>query len=189
MSYETLRPRPAYLAAILLAATLSSTSCDPGSTVANQFMADEQFSFTYDVVDQLHLDLVAINGNIRITAGVDATTVTHPIHTATATKVLALQRMSEEAAGYVVLQDFAVPATERRLLSLVEADTRDAASVRAQLVDLHRRILTLELEAEAPDVEATWALWDAVERRTGDPREAWRVVLTALLQDPRMVLY
>ncbi len=76
MSFETLRAPPAYLAAILLASTLSSTSCDPGSPVVNQFMAEEPFSFTYDVVDQLRLDLEAITGNIRITGVVDATTVT-----------------------------------------------------------------------------------------------------------------
>lgn len=76
MSYTTLRLRPAYLAAILLAATLSSTSCDPGSTNVNQFMADEPFSLTYDVVDQVRLELQGINGNIRVTGVVDATTVT-----------------------------------------------------------------------------------------------------------------
>ncbi len=76
MSYATLRPKPACLAAILLAATLPSTSCSPGSTAANSFMADEQFSFTVDVVDQVRMSLEAINGTIRITGVVDATSVT-----------------------------------------------------------------------------------------------------------------
>lgn len=76
MSYATLRPKPACLAAILLAATLSSTACDPGSTGVNTFMAEEPFSYTMDVVDQASLSLEAINGNIRVTGVVDATTVT-----------------------------------------------------------------------------------------------------------------
>jgi hypothetical protein len=76
MSYATLGPKPAYLAAILLAATLPLTACDPGSTAVNSFMAQDQFSYTYDVVGQTSLSLEAINGTIRITGSVDATTVT-----------------------------------------------------------------------------------------------------------------
>lgn len=76
MSYATLRPKPACLAAILLAATLPSTSCSPGSTAVNSFLADEQFSITVDVVDQVRLSLEAINGTIRVTGVVDATSVT-----------------------------------------------------------------------------------------------------------------
>jgi DUF4097 and DUF4098 domain-containing protein YvlB len=76
MSYATLRANPAYLAAIPLAVTLLLTSCDPGSTVTNNFIAEEQFSITVDVVDQTKLSLEATNGTIRVTGVVDGTTVT-----------------------------------------------------------------------------------------------------------------
>lgn len=121
--------------------------------------------------------------------GVDGTTVTHPIHTATATKMMALQIMSEEAAGFVVMNDFAVPAPERLLLDGVEPGDADEGSVREQLVSLHRRVLTLDVASDDVDIDAAWVLWRSVEERTSDPSEAWRVVIAALLQDPRMVLY
>ena len=120
--------------------------------------------------------------------GIDATTVTHPIHTPTATKLMALQRMSEEAAGFVVMTDFGQPASGRKLLTLVEPSTTDEAAVREQLVALHRRVLTLDVAADGPEVDATYALW-ASARQRADAAEGWRVVISALLQDPRMVLY
>ena len=121
--------------------------------------------------------------------GVDGTTVTHPIHTPTATKVMALRKLAEEAAGFVVMNDLAAPPEARRLLTEVEATDRDEARVRAQLVALHRRILTLDVEADSAPIDATLALWQGVVDRGGDPAEGWRVVIAALLQDPRMVLY
>ncbi len=121
--------------------------------------------------------------------GVDGTTVTHPIHTPTATKAMALQKLSEEAAGYVVMNDLSVPAGQRLLLTEVEAGDTDEATVRAQLVALHRRILTLDLAADSDEVDGAYALWQAVVDRSGDPAEGWRVLIAALLQDPRMVLY
>jgi hypothetical protein len=76
MPHAILRPKPASLAAILVAAVLSSTACDPGSTAVTDFMAEAQFSYTVDVVDQVRLRLDAINGTIRVTGVVDATTMT-----------------------------------------------------------------------------------------------------------------
>lgn len=76
MPYAKLRSKPACLAALLLSVTLPLTSCDPGSTLQNTFVADEQFSYTFDVVDQVRLTLESVNGTIRVTGVVDATSVT-----------------------------------------------------------------------------------------------------------------
>ena len=121
--------------------------------------------------------------------GVDGTTVTHPIHTPTATKMMALQQMSQEAAGFVVEADFAIDSASRRLLTEVEANTRDEGAVRGQLASLQRRLLTVDVDAGSPEIDALFGLWSAVVARGDDPAEAWRVVIAALLQDPRMVLY
>ncbi len=121
--------------------------------------------------------------------GVDGVTVTHPIHTPTPTKVMALQRMAEEAAGYVVAQDLLLGATDRKLLREISPDDRDEAVVRAQIVALHRRLLTLATEPSSAEVELAWGLWSDAVARSGDPAEGWRVVIAALLQDPRLVLY
>lgn len=121
--------------------------------------------------------------------GIDGNTVTHPIHSPTPTKMMALQAMAQEAAGYVVLTDFALPAAERRLLGLVEADTTDEAAVRTQLAWLHARILTRAVADDSAEVDGLYALWLAGFDPAGDPAEGWRLVLTALLQDPALVLF
>jgi hypothetical protein len=131
MSYANRRPRPVYLAALLLAATLSSTSCDPGSTAVNQFMADEQFSFTYDVVDQLRLDLEAINGNIRITGVVDATTIT-----VEGTLLVWSDSPEDAQAG---LEDLNVVVEEGAQAFLVYTDQPET-STRAYAVDYEIRL-------------------------------------------------
>jgi hypothetical protein len=103
--------------------------------------------------------------------------------------MMALEAMAQEAAGFVVMEDFARSAAERRLLGLVEADTADEAAVREQLSFLQARILAEVEAADSPATDALYTLWSDAHARTGDPAEGWRVVLTAMLQDPAMVLF
>lgn len=117
--------------------------------------------------------------------GIDGFQVLLPTHTATPNKVLVLQRLSAEAASYVVEHDFAAAAADRRLLSLVEPDTTDQASVEAQLVALHDRVLGTHTDE---DIAETWGLFDATRQAT-DTTEAWTLVISLLLQDPRLVYY
>mgnify|MGYP002085229183 CR=1 FL=1 len=56
-----------------------------------------------------------------------------------------------------------------------------------QIAALFLRILG---EDAGPDEVATmYGLWAAATARTGDPRDGWKVVVSALLQDPKMVFY
>ena len=103
---------------------------------------------------------------------------------------MALQQLAQEAAGHVVDADFATASpASRRLLREVAPDTRDEAAIRSQLVALHRRVLTEALDADSPAIDASFALWADAEARSSDPTHAWKVVVAALLQDPRWVLY
>jgi len=121
--------------------------------------------------------------------GIDGYTVTHPTHTATPTKALAMSMHADEAAGFGVESDWLLPASERKLLHLVEATTSDEAAVREQLAWLHLRILGEFLEPDSEDIDLTYALFDSVYTNTSSPTTAWKVVISALLQDPRMTFY
>ncbi|MCB9699554.1 MAG: hypothetical protein H6738_22410 [Alphaproteobacteria bacterium] len=136
-------------------------------------------------VDLLDSDLYGFRAMM---GGVDAYTVTHPTHTPTPTGLLALRTVARQAAGHVVDTDLAAPVAERHLLLRVEAEDRDEALVRAQIVDLMARIEG-ELRPDAADVDALEALWRSGAARAGGPSEGWKLVITALLQDPRMELY
>jgi len=122
--------------------------------------------------------------------GVDGLQVTRPTHTPTPTKVLYQRYLAAEAAAYVVEADFAQgDATARKLLVMVEADTVAEAKVRSQLAHLHARILGEFVTDYGPIVDLTYGLYTDALGRSGSSRHAWEVVLTALLQDPRMMFY
>jgi hypothetical protein len=96
-----------------------------------------------------------------------------------------MDRYAANAAGFVVDADFAKPAAERRLLRMVEPDTTDPAAVRAQLSMLQKQILGEEVGAAGP--VAFWHLWSEARALGGPPADAWKVVISAMLQDPRML--
>ncbi len=121
--------------------------------------------------------------------GVDGLQVTAAIIGATPTKMMVMETMGSEAAGYVVAQDFAVPAASRRLLVLVEVTTVDEISVRAQLAALHLRIFGESVSPDSPEVALSWELFSATLAVGSAPESAWKVVLTAFFQDPRMLFY
>lgn len=121
--------------------------------------------------------------------GVDSVTVNHPTHTATPTKVLAMRRLANEAAGWVVDADFGATPDHRWLLWGVEPDTVAPGAVRAELAWLHLRILAEYAEPDGPVVGATYGLWTEALGGSGSPAHAWKVVIAALLQDARMIYY
>jgi Protein of unknown function (DUF1592) len=121
--------------------------------------------------------------------GIDSFTVTHPTHTPTPTKLLALSKLADEAAGYVVYQDFLKPAAERKLLTGIESAEVDEAKVRAQIASLAVRILGQRWEVDGIDTTGMYALFTAATERTSQPTEGWKVVVSAFLRDPLLVFY
>lgn len=118
--------------------------------------------------------------------GVDGKVILRPTRTVTPTKTLVIAQLAANAAGFVVDADLALPVSERRLLGFVEASTVDEPAVRDQIAWLHRRILA---EDPAPaDVDASLALF-ALGSRRGTPADGWKLLLTALFQDPRMLFF
>ncbi len=137
-----------------------------------------------------NVDLVTsdVYGFRAMMGGVDGYTVTRPTHTPTPTTLLALRGLAREAAGFVVESDLSLPRAERRLLGRIEAEDRDEAAVRAQLGDLMARVLG-ETSPDPADLDLLLALWTSGASREGGTKEGWKLVVTALLQDPRLVLY
>ena len=137
-------------------------------------------------VDLLNSDLFGFRS---MQGGIDGYTVTHPTHTATPTKLLSMAMAADEAAGWVVENDFNVPPESRKLLALVEVATTDEAVIRDQLAWLHKRILGEMVGPNDPAVDLSYGLWADSFDRNGDALTAWKMTLSALMQDPRMVFY
>jgi hypothetical protein len=137
------------------------------------------------------VDLLADDAvGFRVLAGgIDSFFVVEPSHTFNATSVLVLRELAAAAAGHVVEADFDAPAPDRRLLTLVEADTRDEAAVRAQLAALSSRFYADTSPPGSEAVGEAYALFRSALERTGDVEHAWKTTLTAMLQDLRIATY
>ncbi len=135
-------------------------------------------------VDLLNNDLFGVRSMM---GGIDGYTVTHPIHTPTPTQQLALRIVAQEAAGYVVPRDFAKSPADRRLLRSIEPSQTDEDAVRNQIAELYLRILGQDVSPRSEQVDLAYELWKTASR--GSSEDGWKVVITALLRDPAMVLY
>ena len=130
-------------------------------------------------------------GYTVLLGGIDALFVTRPSHTYSATASLVLRNLSRDAADFVVDEDFAEPDLEaRHLLTLVDDTDTEEGIVREQLAALHLRILARTVDPEGPEVDATYELFQAaLDHAAGDVARAWKVTLTALLQDVEIAYY
>jgi len=132
----------------------------------------------WGAVDLARSDLF---GYRAMMGGIDAWMVIYPTHTTTPTKTLAMGKMADEAAAFVVERDLSLPVADRRLLVLAD-------DIDAQIAWLHLRISGERVHADSEEVARTRDLFDAVADRLGTD-EAWRVVISALLQDVRVLYY
>lgn len=123
--------------------------------------------------------------------GIDSLFVTRPSHTYSATASLVLRNLSREAADFVVDDDFGQPDPDaRHLLTLVGATDTEEGLVREQLSALHLRIFGRTALPDGPEVDASYELFQAaLDHAAGDVTRAWKVTLTALLQDVEIAYY
>lgn len=121
--------------------------------------------------------------------GIDHLNITRPTHTMTPLKAIVADHLSSDAAAFVYDNDFAISDPwSRRLFRFVEADTVDEVAVRAQLAHLHKRVLGIPAGPQDTDVTTSYGLYQEILGiNGGDRRGAWIVVLSALLEDPRMM--
>jgi hypothetical protein len=122
--------------------------------------------------------------------GIDSLFVTQPSHTYSATASLVLRNLAREAANQVVDADFAEADLDaRRLLTLVTETDTEEGLVREQLAALHLRILARAVEADGAEIDESYDLFQAALEHGGDVPRAWKVTLTALLQDVEIAYY
>ncbi len=150
-----------------------------------------------DYVDPLYLphgfgkvDLLedSFLGYKVLAGGTDAIFATRPSHTFSATTSLVQQSLAGHAATFVVEHDLGDGAGDPYLLS-VSAEQIDEAAIRAQLAELIARMYSQPVEADAAEVSAAYDLWEDLRAASDDPRRAWIVTLSAMLQDVRLVTY
>lgn len=135
------------------------------------------------------LSTTDVYGFRAMSGGVDGKVILEPTHTVTPTKTLAMATIAADAAGRVVDDDFARPAAQRRLLRSIEPGVTDADAVRGQLAALHLRVLGERVEPRGTEIDRTYRLFRTGLETRGTPAGAWKLVLTAMLQDPRMMFW
>lgn len=134
------------------------------------------------------IDLLATDrvGFRAIAGGVEGIGVTEPSFAYSPTRTLVLQALAVEAADFAVGRDLEAPPAARELLT-IDAGDHDEAALRRQIVALHRRVLGELIEPRGPEADAALALLRPTLAR--DPRRAWTLLLSALLQDPRIAFH
>lgn len=125
-------------------------------------------------------------GYRAMAGGVEGFQVTEPSFSYNPTRMLVLQTLAAEAAGFVVEQDFNQGKEQRRLLQIDEAE-ESAAAVRGQIAGLYARVLGEVVTADSAEVDAAYALF--TRGLAGGTRRAWSLVITALLQDPQVAYH
>ncbi len=141
------------------------------------------FVWTWEGFEQLAND----DPGYRVLAGgVDGWAVTRPQQDPGLTWALFVERLAEAAASHAVQREL-VEGGERRLLLQVDLDDRPGDGAWDE--DLERVYLRLFAqlpdEAELAQVEEVWTQLEADEGSA----EAWGLLLSALLRDPRFVGY
>jgi len=125
-----------------------------------------------------------------LAGGIDSLYVSRPSYTYSATSTLVLAALAREASHVVVDADFALSdADDRRLLTVVSDTDTSEALIREQLVVLYGALFGEAVEADSADIDDTYALFDGALAVSGEVPRAWKVTLTAMLQDVRIAYY
>ncbi|MFO0618885.1 MAG: DUF1585 domain-containing protein [Polyangiaceae bacterium] len=122
--------------------------------------------------------------------GIDSAFVTRPAHTFNGTSSLLSEALAEEASAWVVADDAKiVDASARRLFLKASPTDTDEALVRDELAFLHARLFGELVTPDSTEVGESFALFSSLLAASGDPKRAFQGVLTAMLQDVRVVTY
>lgn len=126
-----------------------------------------------------------------LAGGIDGNSVTRPSHTWNATVALTVANLAARAADAVVDSDFAqAMAQKRRLLRSVEPSDSDESALRAQLAELETRFYGEAADPQSESVTSALELLRAASAANGgDGARAWKLTLSAMLQDIRMQFY
>jgi hypothetical protein len=128
-----------------------------------------------------------------LAGGIDSRTVRNPADSPSLGMALVQERLAQSAAHAVVTHDFdSERADAPRLLTLVsEADRPETsrAAFEDQMRALYDVALGLKLDSAATEPAELIELWSNVYSVSASSKTAWTAVVSAVLCDPRIVLY
>ena len=155
-----------------------------------RWRTDLALRISESVVGTVDLATDSLFGFKVLAGGTDGYYVTQPALLYNATASLFLRGLAREAAHHVVAVELGEGSrAKRRLFDRIDADEREPKRVRAQLSSLYRRLFGERLATDAEAIDFSLALFEKALARNNDVRNAWRVVLTAMLQDLRIAYY
>lgn len=109
-----------------------------------------------------------------------------------ATYILSISRLVEQAAIYVSARESEMEFSERTFFVEVDFlhgldDDREASI--AMIQRWHLLLFGQRIQLDGPQIEANVELWESLYQIHSDPVEAWVGLLTALLRDPDFIVY
>jgi hypothetical protein len=119
--------------------------------------------------------------------GADGYVVSKPTHTSTPVRALVMEAFAAEASSFAV--DTALSTGQSDLLTVVGPDTKDEATIRLQLVALHKLLWAEFVASDSTEVDETFQLYSDIASATGDIPLTWKMVLSAFFQDTRFTHY
>lgn len=156
--------------------------------LATQVEALTGYRFTVRGGDMLRLDR---SGLRSLAGGADGASGASPQISPTATLALVHQRIAEGASYYVANHDSDPEQVDTLFkgIDFTEVLPEDRAVMAAQVQALHYALFGQRVAESGPEVEANLELWGELYTATGNTKEAWAGLLSALLRDPEFIFY
>jgi hypothetical protein len=125
-----------------------------------------------------------------LAGGIDSYYVVRAAATANTTSTLVVADLASRAARFVVDADFAIAERSgRRIFTEIDPGESDEERIRAQLARIHLRLFGDFLDPHADEIDESVELLRSLSGVVGSEREAWATLLSALMQDSRVIYY
>ena len=106
--------------------------------------------------------------------GIDSDGVTERARDSTSVMAGVAKRHAVEVSCPVVMREFyLVPETDRQLFTGIDLSERDADAIKSKLVELHDKLLGVQVTADSTDVEAAYRLFVEVTENARDSDYGW----------------
>jgi hypothetical protein len=122
-----------------------------------------------------------------LAGGTDAFFSPEPMRTMSTTSLLVLQTLAAEAAQWVVENESALAANDRKVFNNFDLTKFGKTAVKQQLVSMSQRFFADTPELAAERADDLFVLFD--ELRANGLARAWTVTLAAMLSDPDMAYF
>ena len=109
-----------------------------------------------------------------------------------ATYILSISRLVEQAAVYVFMQESQMEATQRTFFVEMDAERifgDDRSAAVAMIQRWHLLLFGRTIQEDGPEIQANIELWEGLYQIHNEAPEAWVGLLTALLRDPDFIVY